>query len=67
MAVKRKMVKPIMEKLFCDNCGEEMKQNNDVLIVLTTIPPQYSYVCSNCNNTTLSKEQYPKIVWEEID
>lgn len=37
-----------IEILYCDDCGELMYRDN---IVLTSIPPQYSYYCPKCGKT----------------
>ena len=59
---KRTEVKPFWVSLHCDSCpGEpEMKSTGTQL---TSNPPQYLYRCSECKNTLLSVNQYPRIDW----
>lgn len=36
----------------CEKCGAQLYL--DTRMVLTTYPPQYTYVCKRCNNTETS-------------
>lgn len=50
-----------IEKLYCDNCGHEMINSNNML---TTYPPQYSYFCPACNEILTSFIEYPRIIYD---
>ena len=43
---KSRQVKVYEVRLYCDECGEEMKEV-EPSVVLTTYPPQYAYHCVN--------------------
>ena len=43
---KSKRVETYEVRLYCDECGEEMKEV-EPNVVLTTFPPQYAYHCVN--------------------
>ena len=43
---KSRQVKVYEVRLYCDECGEEMKEV-EPNVVLTTFPPQYRYYCLN--------------------
>ena len=53
-------LKRIIHKLICPKCREEVSQTD---MILTTYPPQYSYICNNCKETIITKRIYP---YEEI-
>ncbi len=65
---KSKRVETYEVRLYCDECGEEMKEVEPSM-VLTTFPPQYAYHCVNskCSakgKKVLSARPYPYIHYE---
>ena len=52
-----------IERLFCDKCGEEMKQDD---LVFCTYPAQYCYFCPKCGSVEYSIIKYPNIVYKEV-
>ena len=65
--IKKTEVKVFIEKLYCDECGEEMKEVEPSM-VLTTYPPQYMYYCLNpeCSlkgKTIYTHHHYPYIYY----
>lgn len=52
-----KIIDVLVNKIYCDKCGEEMQPYG---IVYTTYPPQYPYICPKCNyKITLTERTYP--------
>ena len=62
--IKKFEVKPFIIKLYCNKCGEEMKDTN---IVLSSYPPQYQYICPKCNSKINSINKYPEIIYDVIE
>lgn len=62
--IESKEVKVFEERLYCDNCGEEMQLSDGC--TLLSNPPKYAYICPKCNNTEIISEIYPKIRYKEI-
>ena len=63
---KSRQVKVYEVRLYCDECGEEMKEV-EPNVVLTTFPPQYRYYCLNpeCSlkgKTIYTNYQYPHTI-----
>ena len=51
-----------VHRMICDKCGSEMTPSYDQsgnVVVLTTNPPQYAYVCQNCGNHENSEKLFP--------
>ena len=47
--IKKRWVKAIyVKELFCDKCGEKMSRSG---LMLTSLPPQYEYICKKCGHT----------------
>lgn len=63
MEIVKKEQKVFIERIYC-RCGKEMQNQN---IQLTTHPPQYKYVCSECGFEVVSFVNYPSLSYEEID
>ena len=66
---KRRQVKVCEIRLYCDECGEEMKEVEPD-VVLTSFPPKYAYHCVNpeCSSrgkTVYSTHLYPYNCYEE--
>ena len=64
---KSRQVKVYEVRLYCDECGEEMKEV-EPSVVLTTYPPQYVYYCLNpeCSlkgKTIYTHHHYPYIYY----
>lgn len=67
--IKKKKVKVFEERLYCDECGEEMKYTGETYL---TCPQQHSYCCKiglegDDKHEKLVKEHYPRIVYEEVE
>lgn len=54
---KSRQVKVYEVRLYCDECGEEMKEV-EPSVVLTTYPPQYAYHCVNPKCSSRGKRIY---------
>ena len=65
--IKKVEVKTFAEKLYCDECGEEMKLNEMSLVTNLTYPIQYIYQCPNCGHRETTSVQYPHIYYEIMD
>ena len=65
--IKKVEVKTFAEKLYCDECGEEMKLNEMGLVTNLTYPMQYIYQCPNCGHRETTDVQYPHIYYEVMD
>lgn len=62
--IKSKEVKVYQDKLYCDECGEEMEFTG---MALATYPMQYPHNCPKCDNRTTMLDIYPKIRYVEIE
>lgn len=62
--IKSKEVKVYQDRLYCDECGEEMEFTG---MALATYPMQYPHVCPKCGNRTTKDDIYPKIRYEVIE
>lgn len=58
---KIEIKKAFMVNAFCEKCNEPLVRTN---IVLTSDPPQFRYYCKKCNEYSISRNQYPQIVYE---
>lgn len=65
--IKKVEVKTFAEKLYYDECGEEMKLYETGLVTNLTYPTSYMYQCSNCGHIENTYIQYPHICYEIID
>ena len=65
--IKKVEVKTFAEKLYCDECGEEMKLNEMGLVTNLTYSMQYIYQCPNCGHRETTDVQYPHIYYEIMD
>lgn len=65
--IKKVDVKTFMERLYCDECYEEMKLHEMGLVTNLTYPMQYIYQCPNCGHRETTNIQYPQIYYETID
>ena len=54
---KSKRVETYEARLYCDECGEEMKEV-EPNVVLTTFPPKYAYHCVNSKCSSGGKVIY---------
>ena len=54
---KSRQVKVYEVRLYCDECGEEMKEVEPSM-VLTTFPPKYAYHCVNSKCSAKGKKVY---------
>lgn len=72
MKIVQKVVKPVMEKPYCDTCGSEMflvrayeERPTLKLVGANNQPPvvMYEYMCSKkgCGKKDSSKDQYPRV------
>ena len=50
----------IVHRMFCDDCGEEMRSTNRCY---TINPPLYEYYCPSCGRLITTMTSYP---WTEI-
>lgn len=62
--IKSKEVKVYQDRLYCDECGEEMEFTG---MALATYPMQYPHICPKCGNRTTRNDIYPKIRHEVIE
>ena len=62
--IKSKEVKVYQDRLYCDECGEEMEFTG---MALTSYPMQYPHVCPKCGKRHTTTELYPKIRYEVIE
>lgn len=62
--IEKKEAKTYIVRLYCNNCGNEMKSTG---VVLTSYPEQYPYECPNCGWKTTATELYPKVEYQEMD
>lgn len=58
MMLKKQAVDTFVTKVFCPECGAELKMDNTVL---ATYPPKYGYTCPKCKFHQTSYDYYPKI------
>ena len=68
---KSKRVQTYEVRLYCDECGEEMKEV-EPSVVLCTFPPKYQYHCVNPNcslkgKITYTTHNYPYICYKEMN
>lgn len=61
--IKSKEVKVYQDRLYCDECGEEMEFTG---MCLTSYPPKYPHMCPKCEKRVIMTEIYPIIRYEEI-
>jgi predicted RNA-binding Zn-ribbon protein involved in translation (DUF1610 family) len=61
--LKTTEVKSYMERLYCDECGEEMVSTGELIF---TFPLQLKYICPKCGFTLETTESYPKVAYKEI-
>ena len=54
---RRRQVKAYEVRLYCDECGEEMKEV-EPHVVLGSFPPQYAYHCVNSECPSRGKIVY---------
>ena len=54
---KRKQVKVYEVRLYCDECGEEMKEVEPG-VVLCSFPPKYAYHCVNSECSSKGRKVY---------
>ena len=63
--IKRNIVETYMERLYCDDCNEEMLPSG---VVLASNPPQYPHVCKRCGKTeNVIDKKFPNIEYKEIE
>ena len=56
-------VKTFSHKLYCSLCKKEMELSH----VLTSMPPQYEYICPQCKGVSRQIAQYPGLTYEQSD
>lgn len=61
--IKSKEVKVYMDRLYCEECGEEMAFTG---MALASYPMKYPHICPKCEKRVIMAEIYPKIRYEEI-
>lgn len=62
--IKSIEVKVYQDRLYCDECGEEMQFTG---MALATYPMQYPHECQKCGNRMTKNDIYPKIRYKEIE
>lgn len=64
--VKEVEVKTFVERLYCKQCGSEMKYSG---MCLTSNPPWYPHSCSNCecNWSVCVRHSYPRTFMRQMD
>ena len=69
--IKKTYLKPYIERMYCGKCGKELKVSADLcksfLSMLDNEEFKYHYHCDNCNIDYSSKNEYPKIRYEEVE
>lgn len=65
--IKKVEVKTFVERLYCDECGEEMKFHEMGLMVGLTCPIPYVYQCPNCDHREATNVLYPQVSYKAID
>ncbi len=63
--VKDKRLKRFMERVYCDECEDELDLRGTEFC--TTDGVTYKYTCPGCREQTKSKIKYPRIVEKEIE
>lgn len=61
--VKEFKVETFEERLFCDQCGAEMRPER----VYCSSPLKYLYTCSGCGVSKITNEVYPKMIYKRIE
>ena len=64
MITERQEVKTYVVNAMCE-CGGKLNRDPDAP-VLTSYPPQYSYICDKCGKSVLLTAFYPSIQYEEL-
>jgi len=63
--IRRKRVDTFIERLFCNDCGSEMKSTGQYA---SDGPPKMEHQCPNCPNTEIvSGDPYPRLAYKEIE
>lgn len=62
--IKSEEVKVYQDRLYCDECGEEMEFTG---MALTTSPMQYPHICPKCESRIVKHDIYPKIRYAVIE
>ena len=57
MAIKKERVETFITKIYCDQCEVQL----NLVSVLASSPPWYTYICPNCNEDQIKREKYPII------
>ena len=53
---------PVVEKLYCDDCGVEL----DECQVLLTPPEKYKYMCPRCRKEIVTEKMYPATSYYQV-
>lgn len=64
MAKTLEPLEAYLERVWCDECDEELKSDN---IEYSTFPPIYIYTCPKCHKKFEFREEYPKVVYVNKD
>lgn len=64
MKTKTFKLETFYARIYCDKCGEELK---DTGICKTICPPLYEHKCPKCGNVYYVNDLYPKIFYKEIE
>ena len=63
MITKEFEVVPVLTKVYCDECGGELKYSGKTL---TSSPPKFQHTCVECAATESLKDVYPTINFKEV-
>ncbi len=63
--VKDKRLKRFMERIYCDDCEDELDLRGSEFC--TNDGVTFKYTCHTCRNKTTSKIKYPRIIEKEIE
>ena len=61
--IKKTEVRTFINRVYCDECGAEMKVSP---VVLDSFPPQYQYICPECGECLTLNVYYPCTEYEEV-
>lgn len=62
MIVNKAEAKTYICRAFCEECQEEMKEHN---FMLMSSPPKYTYICPKCKKEETSTICYPQMKYSE--
>ena len=62
--IKEVEVKTYINRLYCDDCGEEMVSTGELMF---SLPLQLKYRCPKCGREECMTDAYPKTVYKEVE